>query len=72
MGKLSDYALNMIATDLSEFNAPDIPDLELPDDRTLQNSMLENVLGVFSGPDNAEVRHTMTDMVRRIFGSIEK
>lgn len=67
----TDFALDMMATHLSEFTAPDIPPLELRDEKTLQNNMLENVLGVFGGRENAHMRHLMTNIVRRISASAE-
>ncbi len=33
--------------------------------------MLKGILGVFSGDKNAHVRHLVTNIVRRVFGSIE-
>lgn len=69
--KLSARALDQIATRLSQLDAPDIPELKLTDDKTLQNNMLESILGIFSGDKNSPIRHMMTDMVRRIFASCE-
>lgn len=69
--KLSARALDQIATHLSQLDAPNIPELKLKDDKTLQNNMLESILGIFSGDKNSLVRHMMTDMVRRIFASCE-
>ena len=69
--RLSSGALDMIATDLSKFTSPDIPELSLKDDKTLQNNMLAGVLGVFSGETNAYVRHIMTNIVRRVYAAIE-
>lgn len=65
--QLSKGALDMIATCLSEFTEPDIPELSLRDDKTLENNMLACILGAFSGKTNAHVRHLMTDGVRRVF-----
>jgi hypothetical protein len=44
VAKLSDYALDQIATNLSQFTNPVIPELSLEDDKTLQNHILESVL----------------------------
>lgn len=67
----SSGALDMIATDLSKFTSPDIPELSLKDDKTLQNNMLAGVLGVFSGETNAYGRYVMTNIVRRVYAAIE-
>lgn len=67
----SNYALNMMATHLAEFKEPNIPDLTLEDDRTLQLHLLENTLGAFGGEANRFLRHQMTNIVRRVFASIE-
>ena len=69
--RFSSHALDNIATDLSEFTNPDIPELRLRDDKTLQNNILAGVIGAFSGTSNAPVRHLMTNIVRRVFASIE-
>lgn len=69
--KLSAYSLDHIATDLSKFTQPDIPNLTLPDDRVLQTNALESILGVFSGQGNARVRRIVTNIVRRVFASKE-
>jgi len=71
MGQFSNFALDQMATNLSQFTNPEIPELSLEKMNTLQVNMLESVVGVFSGNTNAHVRHLMTDMVRRIFSSIE-
>ena len=68
---ISSDALDMIATDLSAFTNPDIPELALRDDKTLQNNMLASIIGAFGGATNAPVRHQMTNIVRRVFASIE-
>lgn len=68
---LTNHALDMIATGLSGFANPDIPELALPDDKTLQNNMLEGIIGIFSGRSNATVRHLMSNIVRRVFASME-
>ena len=66
----SNHALDMIATDLSKFANPNVPELVLRDDKTLQNNILESVLGVFGGEVNARLRHLMTNIVRRVFASV--
>ena len=71
MAQFSRSALDKIATDLSMFDDPKIPELSLTDDKTLQNNMLASVLGAFSGTANAEARHMMTNIVRRTSASIE-
>ena len=69
--RLSSHALDMIATHLSEFTNPDIPELVLRDDKTLQNNMLAGIIGAFGGATNAPVRHLTTNIVRRVFASME-
>lgn len=69
--RLTSNALDMVATRLSLFREPDIPELKLPDEKTLQNNMLAGIIGAFSGAGNAPVRHAMTNIVRRVFASIE-
>ncbi len=69
--RFSSYALDTIATDLSKFKNPAIPQLALQDDKTLQNNMLAGVIGVFGGEKNTRVRHLMTNIVRRVFASVE-
>jgi hypothetical protein len=71
VAQFSDHALNMMATRLSQFTNPTIPELTLKDDKTLQNNMLESVLGLWGGDGNARVRHIITNEVRRVFASIE-
>ena len=60
-----------MATGLSQFDKPNIPELVLKDDKTLSNHMLESVLGVFGGEKNSHVRHLVTNLVRRTFAAIE-
>jgi hypothetical protein len=60
----------MIATDLSEFTSPRIPELTV-NSTTLSDNVLASCLGAFSGETNSHVRHLMTNIVRRAFGSIE-
>lgn len=69
--RFSSSALDKIATDLSIFTNPDIPELALRDDKTLQNNMLAGIIGVFRGEKNAYTRHLVTNIVRRVFASIE-
>lgn len=69
--RFSNHALDMIATDLSKFTNPNIPELRLQDDKTLQNNILAGVVGAFSGTTNAPIRHRVTNIVRRVFASIE-
>jgi hypothetical protein len=71
VAQFSDYALNEIATNLSQFTNPVIPELILKDDKTLQNHILESVLGIFSGGKNAYVRHLIANEVRRTFACME-
>jgi hypothetical protein len=66
-----DTALDRVATKLSQFQAPRIPELPLDDEHTLQNNMLESLLGVFSGEANKRIRHLMTNLVRRADASVE-
>jgi hypothetical protein len=63
--------MDKVATHLSMFTNPNIPELVLRDDKTLQNNMLEGIFGAFSGEKNSHVRHMMTNIVRRVWGSIE-
>jgi hypothetical protein len=69
--QLAEHVLDGLATDLSKFTKPEIPELQLRDDKTLQNHLLECIIGPFSGEKNAQVRHLVTNIVRRVFGSIE-
>ena len=69
--RFSSSALDKIATDLSNFTNPDIPELALRDDKTLWNNMFAGIIGVFRGEKNAYTRHLVTNIVRRVFASIE-
>ena len=69
--RLSSGALDRVATGLSQFKDPAIPELALRDDKTLQYNMLAGIIGLFSGEGNAPFRHVMTNIVRRVFASIE-
>ncbi len=60
-----------MATRLSQFDKPNIPELVLKDDKTLVNHMLESVLGIFSGENNSHIRHVITNVVSRTFASTE-
>ncbi len=67
----TNHSLDMWATKLSEFTKPVIPELALKDDKTLQNHLLESVLGILGGEHNAHARHLVTNIVRRVFASME-
>ncbi len=69
--RFSNGALDKIATDLSFFTSPEIPELSLKDDKTLQNNMLAGVIGAFSGDTNAHIRYLVNNVVRRVYASIE-
>lgn len=69
--KLSSHALDTIATDLSKFTTPTIPELSFSDNKVLQNNALESLVGVFSGEKNAAIRRIMGNIVRRLFASME-
>jgi hypothetical protein len=69
--RFTDHALDMMATRLSQFTNPNIPELSLKDEKTLQNSLIGSVVGIFGGEANAGARHRVTNLVRRIFASTE-
>lgn len=63
--------LDKIATGLSEFTDPDIPELPQKLHTTVLDNALAGILGAFSGEGNAHVRHIMTNIVRRISASAQ-
>lgn len=71
MIQVSDRVLDCIATNLSQFTKPNIPKLVLDDDGTLQNNFLDSIFDVFVEGKNAHNRSIMTNIVRRVFASIE-
>ena len=70
MVKFSRSALDKIATQLSQFDNPDIPEISLDDGSILYVNLLDNIMGPFCGPGNSKIRSIVTNDVRRIFSSI--